>query len=269
MKKYITTILLAGLLSACQDNAAVANDTKASAPTKADSQVIRVAVESAYPPFSQMLPNGHFEGLDIDIVQAIAEKEGFQVKFVPQIWEGTLDRLAKGEIDMVADGVTMTEERKQLFDFSEPYYSMTMVLLTHQDSMVKKFDDIRNKRVAYQKNTSSERTLKEIKSDLDPSLGTESIWLQAKAVMGKTVDAAIGRSAPMQYYALKYPEEHLKIIPSPNAKIEEVGFPVKKGNQELREKLNRGLAAMKADGSLEKLKAKWLGAESDAKTITM
>lgn len=263
--KFLLAPLVAFTLAACggdksapADNAQAASDAAANKGT-----VVRVAVEPVYPPFVQSLPAGQFEGFDIDVLNAAAEKGGFTVSFSPYPWTGLLERLNNNEVDIVAGGMSVTEERSAQYDFSHAYNEEGMVLVLPKDSTIKSFNELRNKKVAYQPNTGEAAELQKVQGgELPKELGENSAWLSFKRVLGTDgqtpVDATIGASSSMHYYADKYANQGITILPLDNLPKRPTAFVVKKGNTELLSKLNKGLDAIKADGTLQKLHDKWL-----------
>lgn len=267
-KNIFLSSVLALFLAACggqkaQQNAAPAPSTPA--PQNA-ANVVKVAIEPLYPPFSMQTPQG-ISGFDVDVLKAAAEKGGFQVDFVLVPWESLFERLNTNEVGIVAGGITILESRKPNMDFSDSYNELSTVLLVGKDSPIQSFEQIRGKKVAYQLDTSAEANLKKLQgtSELDTSLGNNSVWETVKRVMAdddSKVDATIGDSSPMEYYVKQYSDKGLRIVYNENFPKELNAFAVKKGNTELLNKLNKGLADIKADGTYNKIREKWFGKAS-------
>lgn len=265
-KNIFLSSVLAIFLAACggqkaQQNAASA--PSASAPQQNAANVVKVAIEPLYPPFSVQTPQG-ISGFDVDILNAIAQKAGFQVDYVLVPWEGLFERLNTNEVGIVAGGITILESRKPNMDFSDSYNELSTVLLVEKDSPIQSFEQIRGKKVAYQLDTSAEANLKKLQgtNELDISLGNNSVWETVKRVMAtdnSKVDATIGDSSPMEYYVKQYGDKGLRIVYNENFPKELNAFAVKKGNTELLNKLNKGLADIKADGTYNKIREKWFG----------
>lgn len=263
MKTWLLAPVVAFTLAACGggDNKAPAAASSAAPAAAASGNVLKVAVEPVYPPFVQPLPSGGFEGYDIDVLNAIAEKEGFTVSYTPYPWDVLFQQLDSGAADVVAGGLSATEKRKETMDFTDSYDSISLVLAVPKDSPIKTFADVRDKTVSYQKGTNAAEELAKLQNKaLNEKDATDSAWLTIKAVMGGKdgKDAAIGDSAPFEYYAQKYKDSNIRLVYNDNAQVEPIGFVVKKGNTELLAKLNKGLAAMKADGTLDKIHDKWM-----------
>ncbi|QMT30746.1 substrate-binding periplasmic protein [Alysiella filiformis] len=263
-KNIFLSSILALCLAACGGEKAQENTQPSpAAPASTSGKVIKVALDPLYPPFVQQTPKG-LEGFDVDVLQAIADKSGLQMSFDPYPWEGLFERLNTGEVDIVAGGITVSESRKPNMDFSDSYNEISTVLLVGKDSHIDTFEQMRGKKVAYQLNTSAEATLQKLQGsgELAKDLGSNSAWETVKRVLANDaskVDATIGDSSPLEYYAKQYADTGLKVIYNPNLPKETNAFAVKKGNTELVDKLNKGLAAIKSDGTYDKIKEKWLG----------
>lgn len=266
-KCWLLMPLMAFTLAACGGGNKAATPAApaetAVAQNNSHANMVRVAVEPVYPPFVQPLSQGGFEGFDIDVLSAIAEKGGFKVSFTPYPWVELFDRLNKDEVDIVAGGMTITEERRQKFDFSNQYATENVVLVVPQNSPIKSLHDVHNKRVAYQIDTYESNELQKIQgTHFDKDLGTESAWLSFKRVLDtdpkQKADAAIGASTAFEYYAKQYKDAGVSLIYDTQLPDKQTAFIVKKGNTELLSKLNKGLDMIKADGTLEKLRTKWM-----------
>ncbi|ULJ67556.1 substrate-binding periplasmic protein [Wielerella bovis] len=261
-KSWILAPMVAVVLSACGggESQPVASNTPATT-TSENGVTYRVAIEETYPPFVQSCPtcpNGA-EGFDIDLLNAIAQKEGFQLTYKPVLWEGIFDLPENGGTDIIAGGLSVTDERKTKVDFTDSYYETSTVLAVPQSSSIQSFADAKGKKVAYQVNTSMVDTLRNKVGEPAKDLGFDNAWLTIKSVMAKQSDAAIGHSGSFHYFVTQYKDEGLRLVYDDTLPKEPSAFAIKKGNTELLEKLNRGLAAVKADGTWDKLKDKWLG----------
>lgn len=268
MKSFLLAPVVALTLAAC-GGSETPPPTAASTAQAASGNVVRVAVEPVYPPFIQPMPGGNFEGYDIDVLNAIGEKEGFTVTYTPYPWDSLFQQLASGTADIVAGGLSVTEKRKETMDFSDSYDHISIVLAVPKDSPIKTFADIRDKSVSFQKNTKAAEELAKIQNKpVNEQDGTDSAWLTVKSIMGgeKTKDAAIGDSAAFEYYERKYKDTGIRLIYNDNMPSEPTGFAVKKGNTELLNKINKGLATLKADGTLDKIHEKWMPEEHGYKS---
>lgn len=270
----LTALSIAMLsLTACGENSQEQSKSKPSASTQTSPEqtpvdttkkaenTIRVGVDPSYAPFINREENGQVVGFDAELLQEIGKREGFEVEIVPRQWSGIFDALDGKSLDVVMGGAVSTEERRQKWSVSDPYYKVTTVIATKEESGIKKFEDVKGKKVAYTQGGSVEKTLKELQGTetLDATQNFDTSWLRVKSVISGTSDAAIGTSASFEYYARTYPDQKLKIIYADNPQYDDVVFIVGKDNTELLNKINVGLQTIKDDGTLGKLQEKWMG----------
>lgn len=259
-------VSLSLLLGACGGEKQQANDTTGN-NSNDKVATYRVAIEPVYPPFVLQGPKGQ-EGFDVDLLNAIAEKEGFKVTYIPTLWDKLFDTLSNGEADILAGGLTIVEERKTFMDFTDPYYENAVVLVVGKNSPIQSFDDAKGKNIAYLVNTSSVKVLKEQFGTPNTKFGFDTAWLTVKSVIQNQSDAAIGDSGAFSYYVNEYKHENLRMIYADKLPKEPNAFAVKKGNNELQAKLNKGLAALKADGTYDKLYQKWISSTPAIKSAS-
>lgn len=260
-----TAVSLAALLSltACNPSGsqAVAPSAASVVAVSAPSNlpIYRVGVDPTYQPFISKTNNGELEGFDVDVLHEIGKREGFAVEFVPKSWSGIFTYLDDKSLDIITGGAVATEERRQKWAVSNPYYQVATVLVTKENSPIKTYEDAKDKRVAYTAGGSVERALQKLQGTetLDTAQNFASSWLRVKSVMTNGSDAAIGTSASFEYYATQYPDQKLRVIYPTSPEYNDVVFVVSKGNMELLNQLNKGLASLEADGTLNKLKEKW------------
>lgn len=267
MNKLLMTTFCALALSACgggEKAAPAPADNKPVASTEAaDSTsgklVYRVHSESLYEPFITRTETSQIDGFDYDLLKAIGEKQGFDVKFEARPFSILLNDLNSGEADIVSSGIAITDARKAQVDFSEPYFEGRTVLLAGKGAQnVQGWADLKGKNVSVQKGTPNESM---ITTNGAASMPTESTWLAVKPTISGETPVTFGDSAALGYYLKRYASDGLRIIELPNAPVNQYAFAVKKGNQELLGKINAGLTQIKSDGTYEKIRQKWFGAQ--------
>ena len=216
----------------------------ASAP--APARVYVVGTDAAYAPFESQNEKGEIVGFDIDVAKAIAAKAGIEVKFVNTPWEGIFAALAQGDRDMIVSAVTGTDERKQTMDFSNSYFDAFQLIAVRDNSKVAKFADLKKLKVGVQTSTNIKRF--------------ESTPLALKELESGGVDAVVADNGVIIHYVANNPGGKFKSVSDKDFPPEPYSIAVKKGNAELLAKLNMGLAAIKADGTYNKIYAQYFGA---------
>lgn len=259
-------LTIAGLLftAACSDNASqqsnasapVAKADVASAPASNSNQPSYVVVSQAsYPPFATRGENGEMVGLDIDILNAIAAKEGFKLSFIPHKMDGLLETLDAGTADIVATGVNITPEREKIYDFSVPYLEGSWVALLNKDkNQISKWAELQGKTVAVQEASLSETQLKNTGLNVNP-MPVKTVYLGLKEVNSGNAVAVYDVDSVLNTYLTKGSPLYT-VVDEKSGKIP-FGFVVKKGNAELKAKLDKGIADIKADGTYQKILDKW------------
>ena len=147
--RYSTAALVLGLgLSACGGQPADTAKVSSSAPaesasgaTTASGKTYKIALNAEFAPFESITPDGKMEGFDIDLMDAMAKAGGFQVEYKHQPWEGLFTTINTGDADAIISAVTMTDERKQTMAFTDPYYTITQIVLVPQGKSVASVND--------------------------------------------------------------------------------------------------------------------------------
>ena len=218
-----------------------------------------VAMEPTFPPFDTTDENGEVAGFDVDLMNAIAEDQGFEIEWTQLGFDGLIPALESKQIDVIASGMWASPERAEIVNFSTTYYDSGLVLAVKEDNnTVTGKDSLTNEmKVAAQIGTSS--------ADLIQQWESEGIIAEAKiydkvneAVMdlqNGTVDALLNDKPVTTEYMSKQPGK-IKIV-GDILNEESYGFAVNKENTELLDKINAGLANVIEDGTYDQLLAKW------------
>jgi polar amino acid transport system substrate-binding protein len=264
----LLAVASAAVLSACSKQeaapAAPAAAPAAAAPAApAPAKVYVVGTDAAYAPFESVSPGGAIEGFDVDVVKAVAAKAGIEVKFVNTPWEGIFKTLDTGERDMVVSAVTITDERKQTMDFSEPYFNANQLIAVKDSSKVAKFDDLKKLKVGVQTGTTGDEVVQKLLGKTSTSIKRfESTPLALKELEAGGVGAVVADNGVVQHYIQNNPAAKFKSVSDASFTPEQYGIAMKKGNTELAKKINDALVAIKADGSYDTIHVKYFGMKS-------
>jgi len=269
-RRFLQTagLLCAGvLLAACGKKEAPAPAASAPAPAASvaaappPAKVYVVGTDAAYAPFESQNEKGEIVGMTIDMLTAVAQKAGVEIKFVNTPWEGIFNSLQQGDRDILASSITITDERKQTMDFTNPYFDAYQLIAVKANSKVSKFDDLKKLKVGVQTGTTGDEVVTKQQGKNSTNIKRfESTPLALKELEAGGVDAVVADNGVVINYVTNNPGAKFKTVSDKAFAPEQYGFAVKKGNAELLEKLNKGLADIKADGSYDKIYAKYFGA---------
>ena len=261
-----SSLLIAGLvLAACGKQEAAAPAASAAAPSApppaAAAKVYVVGTDAAYAPFESQNEKGEIVGFDIDVVSAVAKKAGIEVKFVNTPWEGIFNNLAQGDRDLLVSAITITDERKQTMDFSAPYFDAQQLIAVKADSKIAKFDDLKKLKVGVQTGTTGDEVVSKLIGKTSTAVKRfESTPLALKELESGGVDAVVADNGVVIHYVANNTGAQFKTMADASFTPEQYGLAVKKGNAELLEKINKGLADIKADGTYDKIYTQYFGA---------
>ena len=260
------------LLSACGKKDAPPAAAPAAAPQAAATaappppppapKVYTVGTDAAYAPFESQNETGAIVGFDIEVVSAIAAKAGFEVKFVNTPWEGIFNTLNQGDRDLLVSAITITDERKQSMDFSDPYFNAQQLIAVKQNSKVAKFDDLKKLKVGVQTGTTGDEAVSKLLGKTSTTVKRfESTPLALKELEAGGVDAVVADNGVVTNYVANNTASQFKSVSDTAAfAAEQYGIAVKKGNAELLAQVNKGLSEIKADGTYDKIYTKYFGA---------
>lgn len=227
-------------------------DSGTSTDGASEKRVLKVGTDATYAPMEFMDEKGNIVGIDIDIVKAIAEAAGFEVEFKNYGWEPLFPALKGGEVDFAVSSITITDERKESYDFSDPYFIANQLILVPEDSKVTNFEDLKDKRVSVQINTTGHIVTQELLGKTSSKIvATESMPLAISEMINGNADAAIGDNAVIIDYKTNNPNVKVKTIEDDSFEKEYYGLMVKKGNTEILDMLNEGIKKIKEDGKLK------------------
>jgi polar amino acid transport system substrate-binding protein len=223
--------------------------------------VLTVCSDIPYPPF-EYVEGGETVGFDIDLVNNIAEDMGVETEFVTTPFEAieTGSALDTGQCDLAASGMSITEQRETVMDFSEPYLEDNLALLVAPDSGIESVADIEGRRVGVQGATTGETFARDNGADV---IEYENASLMIQGLNTGDVEAVLGNISVTGPAIAENPE---LTVAEEIETGEQLGLAVQTGNTTLLEQVNTSLASMKEDGTLEELKAEWLGTGGSAET---
>ena len=259
MKKILAlamAVVMSGLLLAgCGSTNAGTTATTPAAPQK-----IVVGLDDNFPPMGFRDEKNELVGFDIDLAKEAAKRLGMQVEFKPIDWNSKEVELNSKKIDVLWNGLTITEERKKNIAFTKAYMENRQIIVVLPNSNIKTKANLAGKTVGVQDGSSSVdalnndaatlKTFKELKKY--PDNVNALLDLKAGRVDAVVVDEIVGR-----YYTNKKPGEYT--ILSDNFGSEEYGVGLRKDDTQLLEKIQKALDDMKKDGKAAEISKKWFG----------
>ena len=250
-------VLIASLvMAACGGAATPQAPASSGGLTDLGGKTITVAVENAYPPFNSIDEStNQGVGWDYDTVNEICKRINCTPDFKQAAWDGIFPAMQAGEYDMLADGVTITDERKQIVDFSMPYVTVGQVVLVRADetATVDQMKADANILVGTQIGTTNEIVAKENFPE-DRIKSFEDFGAAVLALLSNDVDAVVIDTVSATGF-MGENEGKLKVAGQLTSD-EQLGFVFPPGS-DLRASVDAALEAMKADGTLDQINKKW------------
>lgn len=231
-------------------------ESKEAEPVK----LLRVGTEPAFAPFEfQKEGSAEFTGFDMDLIRAIGKKLGYKVEISSMGFDALIPALNSGNIDVAIAGMSITDERKKVIVFSDPYYTSGLIVMVKKDdAAIKSFNDLKGKRIAVQIGTTGANKAAEIPNAQVTAFNDNTA--AAMELKNGGADAVINDSPVLKYYLQQGGSADAKIV-GEVMNSEDYGIAVKKGNEKLAAEINKALAEMKQNGEYAQLYKTWFGEE--------
>ena len=244
-------ILLSLAMAAATATAAFAQD------------VVRIGTEGAYPPFNFTDSAGELQGFDVDVAKALCEKMEVTCEFVAQDWDGIIPALQANKYDAIIASMSITDERKKQVDFTNKYYNTPPAIAVAADSDITvdgtNIDALKGKTIGAQSSTTHSNYAEQKIEGATVRLYPTPAEAQADLEAGR-IDAIIDDVVVLDEYAKKT-EGKVKLAgtltPDPVINGEGAGIAIRKGETELRDKFNKAIDDIRADGTYETIQKKY------------
>ena len=286
MKKALSLMTAAALvlsLAACGSTASSAASSEAASPEAASSDAasseaasseaasetetaelstvepgkLIMSTNAAFPPYEMTTDSGEFEGIDIETAQAIADKLGLELQIDDMDFDATLLAVQQGKADMVMAGVTVTDERQNVMDFTDSYATGIQSIIVKEDSDIASVDDLAGKKIGTQRGTTGYLYCSDDFGD-ENVVAYDNGLTAVQMLNNGQVDCVVIDNAPAKEFIAANPG--LKLLDT--AYVEEsYAIGVGKGNTELKDAINTALEELKADGTLQAIVDKYITAE--------
>lgn len=230
-----------------------------SADNTSGKKELIVGIDDKFAPLGFRDEKNNIVGFDIDYARAAVEKMGYEVKFQPIDWKAKESELSSGRIDLIWNGYTITDERKEKVLFTKPYLENSQVVVVLNDSEMKKIDDLAGKNVGLQGLSSAANALDshKIKSQIKNISEYPDNVLALSDLKNGRVDAVIIDEVVIKYYMSK--EEGTYTLLEDTLAPEDYGIGIKKGREDLLNELQTALDTLNSDGTSAEISKKWFG----------
>lgn len=226
---------------------------------KGNKKTLVVGVDDKFAPMGYRNQDNEIVGFDIDYASAAAERLGVTLEFQPIDWKMKESELMSGRIDLIWNGYTITEERKEKVLFTNPYLKNAQVVVTLANSNISKLSDLEGEVVGLQSLSSASDALNDnpIQTKVKQVTEFSDNVLALNDLKNGRLDAVIIDEVVINYYMSK-DKGTFKILEETLAP-EEYGVGVKKGNEELLNQLQQALNSINEDGTASEISQKWFG----------
>jgi polar amino acid transport system substrate-binding protein len=232
-------------------------------PAQAEDKVVRIGSEGAYPPFNFIDQSGKLAGFDIDIGMALCEKMQVKCEWVAQDWDGIIPALIAGKYDVIIASMFITDERKKVVSFTDPYYAAAMTHVVAKDSGITEFTDegLSGKTIGAQSSTLQAEYIQKMYPSADIRLYKTQDEANLDMANGR-LDVMVGDLLPLLEWIEKTDDGKCCMlagdpIDDPAVVGPGVGMAVRQEDNDLRENLNKALAEILADGTYKKINDKY------------
>lgn len=277
MKKVLSLMTAAALvlsLAACGSTASSAASSEAASSEAASSDAasseaetaelstvepgkLIMSTNAAFPPYEMTTDSGEFEGIDVETAQAIADKLGLELQIDDMDFDAALLAVQQGKSDMVMAGVTVTDERQNVMDFTDSYATGIQSIIVKEDSDIASVDDLAGKKIGTQRGTTGYLYCSDDFGD-ENVVAYDNGLTAVQMLNNGQVDCVVIDNAPAKEFVAANPG--LKLLDT--AYVEEnYAIGVGKGNTELKDAINTALEELKADGTLQAIVDKYITAE--------
>ena len=245
--------------SSVASSAAASSEAASAAATElttVEAGKLTMATNAAFPPYEMTTDAGEFEGIDIETAQAIADKLGLELQIDDMDFDAALLSVQQGKADIVMAGVTVTDERKAVMDFSDSYATGIQSIIVPNDSDIASPDDLAGKKIGTQRGTTGYIYCSDDFGD-ENVVAYDDGLTAVQALNNGQVDAVVIDNAPAKEFVAANPG--LVILDTSYAE-EDYAIGVAKGSS-LKDAVNAALEELKADGTLQSIVDKYITAE--------
>ncbi|GLC89788.1 transporter substrate-binding domain-containing protein [Lysinibacillus piscis] len=256
MKKLFASLALtAGLLAACGTSDETKQEDQVNKLQEIqDEGVIQIGLEGAFPPFSYHDKSGKLTGFEYEIAEQIAKDLGVKSEFIETKWDSLIAGLDTDKYDFVINNISITDERKEKYDFSIPYMESVAVLAVQKDNTdIQKIEDLKGKKAAQTITSNFAKDAEGLGAEIVPATDLTS---SLELVTQGRADGTIHDRVTFLTYLKEQPDAQLKIVEG-SSSSSDIGLILNKGNAEFRDKLDEIIKKRSEDGTFAAISEKY------------
>jgi glutamine transport system substrate-binding protein len=228
---------------------------------------LTIGTDAAFAPF-EFMDGNKVAGFDVDLATAVLKEAGYNAKFENVGWENMLVQTEQGEVDLAVAGISITDDRKLTYDFSDPYFQSTQMILVKEDSEIASVADLEGKTVGVQLSTTGATEAENIFGENSSQVKKyEQAPLAIMAMQQGDVDAVIIDNVVAQEFIKQHPDAAVKGVYDNEAFGSEYYAFMYPKNSELIEEINEALQTVIENGTYTEIYKEWFGQEPDLSAL--
>ncbi|MCM3787764.1 basic amino acid ABC transporter substrate-binding protein [Domibacillus indicus] len=249
------------LLAACGGE----EEEKGSSPSE-EKKVLNVGTEATFAPF-EFMDKGEVSGFDVDLLNAAAEEAGYDVNIQNTGWDSMLAGLQSGQLDIGMSGITITDERKETYDFSVPYFESVTMIIYKEGTDIKAAEDLKGKKIGVQNGTTGQFAAEGIVGVNNNAISKyETAALMFQALQSGDVEAVVTDIAVALEYEKSNPNAGVKTVTDDQFAAEYYGIAFPKGS-EYKDDFDKALNTLYENGKYAEIYEKWFDEAPDMETL--
>ncbi|WP_102347776.1 basic amino acid ABC transporter substrate-binding protein [Bacillus sp. Marseille-P3661] len=270
----ISFVLVLGACGQSETAPEEPTDTETTEETQGDQQEpaskekVIVGTNAFFAPF-EFMETGKVVGFDIDLISAVLDEAGYEYEIQNNGWEALFQNVQNESVDIGASAITITDDRKQSYDFSSPYFEARQMILVPEGSDIKGYSDLNDKLIGVQNGTTGDFAAQEILGEKSTNVKKyEDAPTAIMAMLRGETDAVIADNAVVKYYITSNPDQKVVAIDdAENFESEYYGILIQKGNEQLKTDVNAALKTIMENGKFTEIYKKWMGEEPNLEAL--
>ena len=268
MKKWTSKGVLAlGLTAVLALTSACSQESESGGEITPEKKTLVVGTDAAYAPFTYM-DKGEIVGFDIDIVDAVMEEAGYDYEIKNMGWDGLFESTRQAQLDLAICAITISDDRKQTFDFSSPYYQSTHMIMTKDDKKVDSASDLKGMTVGVLNASTGQIAAEKVMGQNSPDLKKyESDAVSIMSLQNGAVEAVVADNTVINEYLKNNPDGKFNTLTDPDTFGSEFYGLMFPKDSEVAGDLDAALKTIIENGTYANIYEKWIGAEPDTEVL--